>query len=85
MSDFVTAAERLRQLETDEVSLFVRKARLEAQRDERDNFVIPVLVGLNVRNVNFQRIYSAETDAFLRLGEIYRGQLEALQKQRPTY
>jgi polysaccharide export outer membrane protein len=83
VSEFVTAVERVRQLETDEASLFVRKARLEAQRDERDNFVIPVLVGLNVRNVDFERIYSGETDIFLRLGQTYRGQLEALQKQRP--
>ena len=47
VSDFVTAEERVRQLEADRVTLSVRKARLEAQRDERDNFVMPLLVGLN--------------------------------------
>ena len=83
VSDFVTAVERVRQLETDQVSLLVRKARLEAQRDERDNFVMPLFVGLNARNVDFERVYSAENDTFLRLEETYRGQLEALQKQRP--
>jgi polysaccharide export outer membrane protein len=83
VSDFVTAEERVRQLETDRLSLLVRKARLEAQRDERDDFVMPLLVGLNARNVNFQRAYSAESDVFHRLGETYRSQRAALTKQRP--
>ena len=83
VSDFVTAEERVRQLEADQVGMLVRKARLEAQRDERDNFVMPLLVGLNVRNIDFERVYAAESDIFLRLEETYRDQLEALQKQRP--
>ena len=33
--DFISAEERVRQLEADHVSLLVRKARLEAQRDDR--------------------------------------------------
>src|SRR4029077_7440208 len=57
--------------------------RLEAQRDERDNFVIPVLVGLNGRNVDFERVYSAESDIFFKLEEDYRDQSPTLQKQRP--
>jgi len=83
VSDFVSAVGRVRQLEADQVSLLVRKARLEAQRDERENFVMPLFVGLSVRNADFEPIYSAENDTFLRLEETYRDQLEALQKQRP--
>jgi polysaccharide biosynthesis/export protein len=83
VSDFVTAVERVRQLETNQVSLLVRKARLEAQRDERDNFVMPLFVGLNDRTVDFEHVYSAENDTFLRFEEAYRGQLATLQKQRP--
>ena len=83
VSEFVTAVERVRQLEADQVSFLVRKARLEAQRDERDNFVMPVLVGLNGRNVDFERVYSAESDIFLKLEEAYRDQRATLQKQRP--
>ncbi|MGH6825793.1 polysaccharide biosynthesis/export family protein [Methyloceanibacter sp.] len=83
VSDYVTAEERVRQLEADHVSLLVRKARLEAQRDERDNFVMPLLVGFNPSNVEFERVYSAETDAFSRLSQTYHDQLESLQKQRP--
>src|SRR5262249_26013891 len=83
LSDFITAEQRVPLLEADDVSMHIRKARLEAQRDERENFTIPVLVGLNVRNVDFDRAYSAENDTFMRLAEAYRGQLDTLQKQRP--
>jgi polysaccharide biosynthesis/export protein len=83
VSDFVTAVERVRQLEGDQVTMVVRKARLEAQRDGRDNFVMPLLVGLKGRNVDFERAYSAENDIFLRFEETYSDQLAALQKQRP--
>ena len=83
VSDFVTAVGRVRQLEADQVGMLVRKARLEAQRDERDNFVLPLFVGLNVRNADFERVYSAENDLLLRFEEAYRGQLAALQEQRP--
>ena len=83
VSDFITAEERVRQLEADQVSMLVRKARLEAQRDRRENFVMPLPVRLDVRGVDFERIYSAENDTFLRLAETYRGQLETLQQQRP--
>jgi polysaccharide export outer membrane protein len=82
VSDFVTTVERVRQLEADQISLLVRKARLEAQRDERDNFVMPLFVGFNVRNVDFDRVYSAENDIFLRFEETHRSQLAALQKHR---
>ena len=83
VSDFITAEERVRQLEADQVSMLVRKARLEAQRDEREDFVMPLSVRLDARNVDFDRVYSAENGVFLKLAETYRGQLEALQKQRP--
>ena len=83
VSDFVTAVGRVRELEADQVSLLVRKARLEAQRDERDNFVMPLFVGLNARNADLEHVYSAESDIFLRFEEAYRDQLAALQKQRP--
>ena len=82
-SDFISAEERVRQLEEEYVSLLVRKARLEAQRDERENFVMPLLVGLGTRNVDFERVYSAENDTFLRLSQNYSDQVDTLQKQRP--
>ena len=83
VSDVVTAAERVRKLEADQVDLLVRKARLEAQRDQRENFVMPLFVGLNGSNVDFERVYSAENDILLRLEKAFRDQLAALQKQRP--
>ena len=82
-SDFISAEERVRQLEEEHVSLMVRKSRLEAQRDDRENFVMPLLVGLSARNVDFERVYSAENDTFLRLSQNYTDQMESLKKQRP--
>jgi polysaccharide biosynthesis/export protein len=83
VTDFVSAEERVRQLEADQLTLLVRKARLEAQRDERGTFVMPLLVGFDGRSVDFERVYSAENDIFARLEENYRNQLEALKKQGP--
>jgi polysaccharide export outer membrane protein len=83
MSEFITTEQRLRQLEADQAALVMRKARLEAQRDGQDNFVIPRLVGLSSRNVDFDRAYSVESDIFSRLAETYRIQIQALQSQRP--
>ena len=82
-SDFIAAQQRVRQLESDQTILLMRKARLEAQRDARDNFVLPLLVGFNRRNVDFDRAYAAENDTFSRLADSYRRQVEALQGQRP--
>ena len=85
VSDFVTAVERVRQLEADQVSLLVRKARLEAQRDERENFVMPLFVGLNARNVDFARVYSAESDIFLRLRRSLSRSTRSLAKAAAPY
>jgi polysaccharide biosynthesis/export protein len=82
-SDFIAAQQRVRQLESDQTVLLMRKARLEAQRDARDNFVLPLLVGFNRRNVDFDRAYAAENDTFSRLADSHRRQIEALQGQRP--
>ena len=83
VTDFVSAEERVRQLESDQLTLLVRKARLEAQRDERDTFVMPLLVGFNASSVDFERVYSAENDIFARLEETYRNQLGVLKQQGP--
>jgi polysaccharide export outer membrane protein len=83
VSDFISAEHRVRQLESDQTTLLVRKARLEAQRDSRENFVIPILVGFTRRNVDFDRAYASENDTFSRLAETHRRQVQALQEQRP--
>ena len=82
-SDFISAEQHVRQLETDQAVLVIRKARLEAQRDGRENFVMPILVGFSSRNVGFDRAYSAENDTFSRLSLTYHHQTEALEAQRP--
>jgi len=81
VSDFITAEQRVRQLESIHAILLMRKARLEAQRDGRENFVMPVLVGLG--NADFGLAYSTENDTLSRLADLYRNQATALQSQRP--
>ena len=83
MSDYISAEQRVRQLELDQATLMMRKARLEAQRDDRDNFIMPMLVGIGRRNVDFDRAYSNENDTFFRLAEMYRGQIQTLLNQKP--
>jgi polysaccharide export outer membrane protein len=83
MSDYITAEQRVRQLETDHSFLLMRKARLEAQRNGQDSFNIPMLVGYGRSNVDYQLAYSAENDTFSRLAEMYQEQVRALQSQRP--
>jgi polysaccharide biosynthesis/export protein len=83
VSDYISAEQRVRQLEADHSVLLMRKARLEAQRDGQENFVMPMLVGLSHRNVNFDLAYSTESDTFSRLAEMFRSQVQALQNQRP--
>jgi polysaccharide export outer membrane protein len=83
MSDFITTEQQLRQLESDQAILVMRKARLEAQRDGHDNFIMPMLVGLSGRNAGFDQAYSVENDTFSRLEETYLEQVRTLQGQRP--
>ena len=83
VSDYITAEERVRQLEANHAVLLLRKARLEAQRDGNENFAMPMLVGFSRRNVDFELAYSAENDTLSRLAETYRSQVQALQSQRP--
>ncbi len=83
VSDFITAEERVRQLERNEATLLVRKARLEAQRDGRENFVMPLPVGLDRQGADFEQIYSTENDVFERLAGSYRQQVQTLEGERP--
>ena len=86
-SEAIMAKERVRQLETNRLALLARKARLEAQRDEATDFVMPQLVGfdanVDANDVEFSSLYSAENDTFLRLVAAYQSQLKVLQQQRP--
>jgi polysaccharide biosynthesis/export protein len=83
LSDFITAEQRVRQLEAEQTYLATRKARLEAQRDGHNGLVVPMLIGLSHRNVDFDLAYSAESDTLSRLTEVYHEQVQAVQNQRP--
>ena len=84
VSDSITAQQRVRQLEADHATLLMRKARLEAQRDGHENFVMPLLVGLEPS----QRRTSIaptppRTTRFCGLEKRIAVKSQALQKQRP--
>ena len=83
VSDYITAQQRVRQLEADHSFLLMRKARLEAQRDGQDSFIMPTLASLGRHNVDLDLAYSTESDTFSRLADAYRGQIRDLQSQRP--
>jgi len=82
VSEFITAQQRVNQLESNHAELLMRKARLEAQRDGQQNFNMSIRVGLS-KNANFDLIYSAEFDTFSRLASMYREQVQTLGSQRP--
>ena len=83
VSDYITADQRLRQLEADDAYLLMRKARLEAQRDGQDSFVMPMLASLSRRNVDLDLAYSTESDTISRLAGAYHAQIRDLQSQQP--
>jgi polysaccharide biosynthesis/export protein len=85
-SEAIMAKERVQQLETNRLALLARQARLEAQRNEATDFVMPQLVGLDAlgaNDVEFRSLYLAENDTFLRLEAAYQSELKVLQQQRP--
>jgi polysaccharide export outer membrane protein len=82
VSEFITAQQRVRQLEANHTELLMRKARLEAQRDGQQNFGMSIRVALK-NNADFDLIYSAEYDTFSRLGGMYQEQVRTLESQRP--
>ena len=83
VSDYITAQQHVRQLEADHSYLLMRKARLEAQRDGQDSFIMPTLASLGRHDVDLDLAYSTESDTFSRLADAYRGQIRDLQSQRP--
>ncbi len=53
VSEFITAQQRVRQLEANHAELLLRKARLEAQRDGQQNFGMSIRVALK-SNIGFR-------------------------------
>ena len=83
MADYINANERVRMLEAKRLGLLVRKTRLVAQRDDRENFVMPQLVGMNSDGGEVAPLFAAEHDTFSRLMNTQHEQIDLLEKQRP--
>lgn len=82
VSDYLVAEERVRQLTLQKRTLLVRKARLEAQRDELASFSPPQLAEIADDNET-RDIVESEKAIFLAEGNILRGQIDLLRSQKP--
>lgn len=82
VSEYLTAEERVRQLNLQKRTLLVRKARVEAQRDGLDSFSPPDLADV-ADDKDTHQIVANEKDIFLAEGNILRGQIDLLRSQKP--
>jgi polysaccharide biosynthesis/export protein len=80
--EFLAAEERVRQLTLQKRTLLVRKARLEAQRDEQDTFSPPA-VDEAADDKDIIEIVANEKDIFSAEGAILRNQIDLLRSQKP--
>jgi polysaccharide export outer membrane protein len=80
--EFLAAEERVRQLTLQKRTLLVRKARLEAQRDELDTFSPPA-VAEAADDKDIIEIVANEKDIFSAEGTILRNQIDLLRSQKP--
>jgi polysaccharide biosynthesis/export protein len=80
--EYLAAEERVRQLTLQKHTLLVRKARLEAQRDEQDSFSPPA-VAEAADDKDIIEIVANERDIFSAEGAILRNQIDLLRSQKP--
>jgi polysaccharide export outer membrane protein len=92
LSEFYLADERVRQLSFQKQALFVRRARLEAQRDGMKTFSPPTpqsmteggpVVGGKAAQQQASSIVADETDTFETQAAILQQQLDLLRSQKP--
>ncbi len=83
LGEFLQAEERYRQLASQRRSLLVRKARLEAERDGKTSFVVP-MTGNPEERADFLTLLGEERDSLRAAIDDRREQVEQLaaQKQR---
>jgi polysaccharide export outer membrane protein len=82
LAELLIADGQLRQLESEEATLLIRKARLEAQRDGQETFKVPALaVPFSPRD--FTDLVDMETSIMSRQGELLKKQLDLLNAQKP--
>ncbi len=86
VAEYLQAEERVHQLISQQRTLLVRKARLEAQRDGLDSFSPPDLGGAiddkDAKEIN--EIIANEQDIFQTRTAIQRGQIALLRSQKPA-
>ena len=81
LADFLLSDERVQTLETTKLAFSVRKARLEAQLDGRDNFDPPPYTETDPEQ--FDAAIATEKDTLRRQRQTLQQQLDLLHGQRP--
>jgi len=82
VSDYLSADERFRELSLQKLALLIRRARLEAQRDNAEKFVppdIPEIAG----DRDAAEIVAAERQTFESQAAVMKNQLEQMRSQKP--
>ena len=81
LADFLLSDERVQTLETTKLAFSVRKARLEAQLDGRDNFDTPPYTETDPEQLD--AAIATEKDTLRRQRQTLQQQLDLLHGQRP--
>jgi polysaccharide biosynthesis/export protein len=81
-SEFLLADERVRQLNLQNITLLVRRARLEAQRDGAPKFSPPALPDF-AQPRDASDVVAAETAAFDSQAAVMKAQLDQMRSQKP--
>jgi polysaccharide biosynthesis/export protein len=81
-SEFLLADERVRQLNLQNLTLLVRRARLEAQRDGAPKFTPPPLPDF-AQQRDVSEVVAAETAAFESQAAVMKAQLDQMRSQKP--
>jgi polysaccharide export outer membrane protein len=81
-SEFLLADERVRQLNLQNLTLLVRRSRLEAQRDGAQKFTPPTFPDVTQQR-DVADVVAAETEAFETQAAVMKAQLDQMRSQKP--
>lgn len=83
LADYMIADERVQSLEISRFIHGVRKARLEAQLDEQESFIPPVMPNLGNQSNELDVVVANERDALRRQTQAMNEQIQLLEGQKP--
>jgi polysaccharide biosynthesis/export protein len=83
LADYMIADERVQSLEISRFINGVRKARLEAQLDDNESFIPPVMPNLGNQSNELDVVVANERDALRRQTQAMNEQVQLLESQKP--